>query len=62
MILNPQSVLPYDGPISAEVIRKFDRTDLSHYLQSQLQRIKKKISPGRQGSLSINKKLIAEKP
>jgi hypothetical protein len=62
MILNPQSVLPYDGVITAAVIRKFDRTDLSHYLQSQLKRIKKKIGSGRHGSLSINKQLIAEKP
>ena len=38
MILNPQAVLPYDGTITAAVIRKFDRSDLSHYLQSQLKR------------------------
>ncbi|HMI60388.1 MAG TPA: hypothetical protein VK518_05750, partial [Puia sp.] len=62
MILNPQSVLPYDDPITAAVIRKYDRADFSHYLQSQLKRIRKKIGSGRQGSLSINKKLIAEKP
>ncbi|HTI90473.1 MAG TPA: DUF6625 family protein [Puia sp.] len=62
MILNPQAVLPYDGTITAAVIRKFDRADLSHYLQSQLKRIKKKIGSGGQGSLSFNKTLIAEKP
>jgi hypothetical protein len=62
MILNPQAVLAYDGPVTAAVIRKFDRSDISHYWQFQLKRIKKKIRSGRKGALSINKQLIAEKP
>lgn len=62
MILNPQSILPYEGSITPAVIKKFDRSDYNHYFQSQLKRIKKKVSVPKEGSLSINKKLQDIKP
>ena len=62
LILNPQSILPFDGEITARVVKKYDRPGYSHFLHSHYKRIKKKINSFGENGLAINKDLIHARP
>jgi len=44
VILNPQSILPFHGVISAAKVKEFDRANYGYYIHMQLERAKKAIS------------------
>jgi hypothetical protein len=58
IILNPQSLLPFNGPITADTVIRYDRPDYNHFVTSQLQRIKKKFFLFKKDAVVINKSVI----
>jgi hypothetical protein len=62
MVLNPGSVLAWDGVITPALVKKYDRPGYTHYLGSVYKKIKKKIYSDRGNVLSINKTLVQARP
>lgn len=56
LILNPRAILPFNDVITAGTVRQYDRPDYHHYIDSQLKKIKKKLTSFRQDS--FNKSML----
>jgi hypothetical protein len=57
VIMSSNTFLPYSGQITAGTVRRYDTRDFGHYLNSQVKRVKKKISALRKNSILINNDL-----
>jgi|ERR1700733_3845027 len=55
LILNPQSILPYHGTISAATVKKYDRSNYGYYIQMQIKRAQKAFSRLKRNSPEIVK-------
>ena len=62
MIVNPETVVAWEGEITTEAVKKYDRPGYTHYIGSVFKKIKKKLYSERRGTLSINKTLIQARP
>ena len=60
MILNPDTLLPFSGPITAATVREYDRPGYNHYLHSQFKRIRKRLYPFKKDPSAIVK-ILPEK-
>jgi len=57
VIFNPFSFTPYNGEVTPELIRKFDKANYNHYLKRQSDRLLKKLNLAPQGPVVFNQTL-----